>query len=1034
MPTPSPDPDLELQSRRESLRRGLLRVQTLGVSVLLLVLVLAAAALLQAWRAEQKSTEAMAASGQAERELWRSRLLQAESGRLSGRLGRRAESLAAIRAAAAWQPSVELRAEAVGALALADWEGPADRPAVPRGALVKAVDSPGRRFAAVTSQGEVWVAEVTNGAAAYGLATGITDFAVTMFSPDGASLAVRAVTGELQVWDLAAHRRRFTLPGLTAGPFWAYCMGFSPDARVLAVRQGDRAVHFYDAGDGHEVRPPLALAAEPGLLRWDPTGTRLALAANQSRWLEIYDLAGATAPWKEEFPAVLAAFAWRPDGGGLAVGGADGGIWLLDLSTDRRRELQGHSDNVGFLEFHPSGGWLASASWDGTAHFWDAGVGASLFTLQQGVPLGFSANGERVLVAEAGSSALVAWRVQLGTGYRSLRDPQGGPRNIWSTAFDPQGRWLAAGSERGVELWDLTVGRRVDRSPVGATFTVAADPGGGGFASAGATGFRRWEVLTNAGQLRLAAPRPELPEADSLPVVVRWVGAGPGRLALARGAAWLGGVDAAAPPRRFPGSGAWNSGDVDPTGRWLATGSWLGEGVCVWDTLTGGRTWSWPHDAMVAFTRDGRRLVIGTGTEYSVRAVDDWREVWRLTRSTAGVNTGPVGIDPTSRLLAVARAAATVELRDPVTGQLLVELPSPNPQQIRALTFDAQGERLAVATGNEEIQLWDLAALRAQLALLGLAWDGDGARFTPVAQARAPGRPSSALLALVAASILLAVALLAAVFQRHHRLIAAYEEIETTAATRGRALAAAQVEIFHSHKMRALGTLAAGIAHDFNNLLSVIRMANKSIARQAPPDPEIAADLADIEQTVLQGKTIVQSMLGYSRVAAANQPAGPVAEVVRDTLNLLSKPFLAGIEVKLELEGDAVAAAVSSARLGQMLLNLVVNAAEALAGKGRLRVALETAARENYDGCLLRPRPAARYLELLVEDSGPGIPRDVRERIFEPFFTTKHTGANRGTGLGLSVVYTLAQQEGIGIHLESAPGRGTAFRLILPRE
>jgi signal transduction histidine kinase len=117
-------------------------------------------------------------------------------------------------------------------------------------------------------------------------------------------------------------------------------------------------------------------------------------------------------------------------------------------------------------------------------------------------------------------------------------------------------------------------------------------------------------------------------------------------------------------------------------------------------------------------------------------------------------------------------------------------------------------------------------------------------------------------------------------------------------------------------------------------------------------------------------------------------------------------------------------------RLEQILLNLIVNAAEAMNGQGDLRISAH--ASDSSQGCVLSPRASQIFVEVQVADSGPGIAPDVLPRIFEPFFTTKDVGASRGTGLGLSTVYAIAQQDGLGLRVETELKRGTTFRVLIP--
>jgi signal transduction histidine kinase len=255
--------------------------------------------------------------------------------------------------------------------------------------------------------------------------------------------------------------------------------------------------------------------------------------------------------------------------------------------------------------------------------------------------------------------------------------------------------------------------------------------------------------------------------------------------------------------------------------------------------------------------------------------------------------------------------------------------------------------------------------------------------------------------------------------------------VDRLASERARTLETAHVEIAHSQKMKALGTLAAGIAHDFNNLLSVIRMSNQLTGEAVKGNADVEENVNEVEHAVQQGQKLARSMLGYSREDADDRGPFALPELVEDTVALLSKQFLSGIALTLELDRNAPSARCSRTRMEQILLNLIVNASEAMKGKGTLRIVVRK--RQTADGpLLLKPREAASYAEIVVSDSGEGISPEVLPRIFEPFFTTKTRGTVRGTGLGLSTVYTMAEQDGLGLGVESATGRGATFRIVVP--
>jgi signal transduction histidine kinase len=348
------------------------------------------------------------------------------------------------------------------------------------------------------------------------------------------------------------------------------------------------------------------------------------------------------------------------------------------------------------------------------------------------------------------------------------------------------------------------------------------------------------------------------------------------------------------------------------------------------------------------------------------------------------------------------------------------------------LRLAQDGATLILPGANSTMEIWDLRALRGALAVLGLDW---GQAMPAVAADSGQGRTLSGpaiALALGFGLVAAAGGIVLLALQRHRRLVHQFVQSEATARQRHRELEVAKVELMHSQKMQALGTLAAGIAHDFNNLLSVIRMSNKLIGRESKGQDGIQEQVADIEQAVLQGKHVVGSMLGYARTEDTLGVPTDVSAAVEDAVSLLSREFLSGLTLTLELEREAPPVNLGRGRLEQVLLNLVVNASEAMQGQGKLKLTVHARAKAPDRPYVLRPAEADRFVELSVVDSGPGIAADVQARLFEPFFTTKRTGAKAGTGLGLSLVYSIAQQEGLGLSVQSEPGKGATFALLMP--
>ncbi len=294
-----------------------------------------------------------------------------------------------------------------------------------------------------------------------------------------------------------------------------------------------------------------------------------------------------------------------------------------------------------------------------------------------------------------------------------------------------------------------------------------------------------------------------------------------------------------------------------------------------------------------------------------------------------------------------------------------------------------------------------------------------------------PWYKESRLLWIGSAGLALALFFAAVSVNRHWRLVRSYAEVEAKVALRTKQLELANQELFHSQKMRALGTLAAGIAHDFNNILSIIKGSTQIIEDNLGDTEKITTRTSRIKTVVEQGTGIVNAMLGFSSGSEKKIAPGDVNAIVENTLTLLGDRFRRDVAVEFIPASNLPKVPVSKDFVQQILLNLVFNAAEAMGE--RKRIILTTALSRRLQAKLaLAPANATDYLTISVRDFGSGIAPEIMSRIFEPFFTTKAFSARRGTGLGLSMVYELAGQMGAGLAVESVVGEGSTFTLIIP--
>jgi len=229
--------------------------------------------------------------------------------------------------------------------------------------------------------------------------------------------------------------------------------------------------------------------------------------------------------------------------------------------------------------------------------------------------------------------------------------------------------------------------------------------------------------------------------------------------------------------------------------------------------------------------------------------------------------------------------------------------------------------------------------------------------------------------------------------------------------------------------MEAIGRLSGGIAHDFNNLLTAIRGYSELLLKELHGSP-LRADVEEIFNAADRAATLTGQLLAFSRRQILTPEILVLNQRVMDMTRMLNRLIGEHIAIDLHLASDLWSVRADAAQLEQVLVNLALNARDAMPQGGRL--AIETANREvkPKEAQVLDVKPGS-FVELRVRDTGIGIPADVQGRIFEPFFTTKPKGA--GTGLGLSMVYGFVRQSGGAISVDSAPLKGTTFSLLLPR-
>ncbi len=235
-------------------------------------------------------------------------------------------------------------------------------------------------------------------------------------------------------------------------------------------------------------------------------------------------------------------------------------------------------------------------------------------------------------------------------------------------------------------------------------------------------------------------------------------------------------------------------------------------------------------------------------------------------------------------------------------------------------------------------------------------------------------------------------------------------------------------QLRQAQKMEAVGRLSGGIAHDLNNLLTVVLVNGELIAEALPAGrADLKGDLEDLRAAAQRGAAMIGKLLSFSRRAPLSFVTLDLADVVGELLKTLRRMLPAQMSLDFFPDASGVQVRADPTALEQIVLNLATNARDAMPKGGRLVIETRRVRLESEPAV---ERPGGDYGCLLMRDDGVGMDEETRRRAFEPFFTTK--SASQGGGLGMSIVYGLAQQHGGFVEFESAPGAGTAVRVYLP--
>lgn len=1024
----SPEPQQpNFERERSKLRRAMHRSTIATVLVLLVAVGLAIAAALSATRAKQEQTAST-------ENLWNALAAEAGNDNSSGKK----RTLKAVASAVAIRPSPELRNRAISALAETEVRK-IHEVAIPNKTIVHAIFSSDHRWVFVgTADGiceqiDVSTGEILKTFSEVRLLRGSGEAYRVFLSQRNRFLAMRYRDGSLVVWDVNTGRKIFRDRKITAKSTYR-SLDFHPSKEhLMAYSHHDSGlVKIINLETGKTVKKiPAGQGARSVSISSD--GERIGIAVG--RKVAIYSFSGKLITSFETSSNILSVL-WHPDGKRILAGCENACVSVFDLDhRNSSRSIKAQKKWLHRMSFSPSGDLLVTTGWDNLCRFFDFESGALVAELRGEFPHDFHHAGNKI--AAYAPSKIAIFEIDRSEIYRPLGH-RGllGSETFNAIAISPDSRMLAGGNESSIQIWDSETGKILFREESGSYYGAAFSLDGKWLVTIENNGqFSKRRIEIQDGHLKLqemaGAERPQLGSIGTATLTTDGKSLGiPG----SRGG-WI--VDLSEEPKlslahsKFQANGVC-SFSLSPDERFVAYSSWYGSNSLVWDHQTGEPMATLPGvGGGLQFSADSQTLATIDKDFVTFWNTADWTRTSQTARP-ADAAEYLLGIDWShdGRFVAIGGEDGTVRLLDGKGDhQLLATLKNPLGDQIKRVQFNPDSTKVFSGGTSGLCHLWDLDHLENDLRKQGLHWDDDEST-TPLDQAKI-GR--AVWLSGIGAIAAVIFGLFTA---RYHRSLShRFESIEAVASKKADELREAEQQLLQSQKMEALGNLSAGIAHDFRNLLSVVGMSSELIAEDCDGREEILEETEQIQKAVRQGDGIVRSMLGFSR-GSTDSDSVDVPPIAEDLITMLGQQFLSGISLDLKFPPDAPQATMTRGALEQCLLNLVVNASDAMDGHGHLYIHCKRHGRTESNLEILKPSySASGYLALSVGDSGPGVPSDKAGRIFEPFFSTKEQGTRGGTGLGLSMVYRIAEKWGIGILLDPGgreSGRGATFTLLLP--
>lgn len=547
------------------------------------------------------------------------------------------------------------------------------------------------------------------------------------FSPDGKLICITAWEsdgGTVDVWNW----RTAELVYSVASKATMFASDFSPDGNLLAVGHLEGTVSIHDLRSQSLVNE-FSVASAPFNVAFSPDGQRLAVSVETEYCAEIWDFQTPQLLRRLDHPSDTYGLAWSHDGRIVAVvEGND--IYLWDtLSTEPVpwRVLRGHNWVVSEILFHPNGRLLFSHSWrEEKTRVWDLATGKEKL-ICQGFPSRVTADGKRMAFRTTDSVGI--WQLAPGDLHFSLTPIDRIERQFVYCDFDRKGRWLATASDQGLDLWETKSWQHLQHIPLTQAFSVQFDRLDDGLIVAHQNGLARYSLESNSsrGSLRkvedFAFPEETCPfhisqDQTGHLILVDEISRKDFRTT---GKARV--IDrVSGNQRELLGQGALRFTALSPNGQYAVTGTWLGDGVRVWNPQSGEAIADLDvgGSASIAFSPDGSMLASASTTSVSVWMTNTWEQ--RLLFASLTVSSS-LAFAPDNRILAATAKGAELSLFELEQGRRLTTLATnQDPTYMPWMAFSPDGRFLATCCAGDGIRIWDLTELQASLQQIGLAW------------------------------------------------------------------------------------------------------------------------------------------------------------------------------------------------------------------------------------------------------------------------------------------------------------------------